>query len=176
MYRILRALLVMIGLTVTSGASALPFWGLNENGDVFQLSSSDASEVFLGSLSTPSTDLAGLTFSGNNDYYTFGRDTNTVVHFDPQTIAVTNTVTIDRDIPTAPRGYDVNSIGELFIASTGNEIYKLDPFTGVTTFIVTVNLAQNLEGHAFSDTDILYAVAGFGNFFELDLALGPRLH
>ncbi len=102
-------------------------------------------------------DLVELVWADEDSLYVIDRITDELLTIHACDASLESAVALDVDLPTSPRGFDVDAAGVLHAVTQGLELRTVNTATGVTTWIATLSGVGQVESLTFSPTGELYA-------------------
>jgi MYXO-CTERM domain-containing protein len=156
--RLLSAALCVCAILVASSASADQLVALSRGERAIYLIDTDdlGSPVKIGDISV-GTDLDALALSPEGTLITTDRGSDLLITVSASDASLISQVTLSRDLPVRPRGFDFDPAGTLYGVFAGMDLCTIDRATGVCTTVVTLTGAAHVEALSFAPDGTLYA-------------------
>ena len=175
-----KALAFIIVFVSLPQAEAIPLYGLKAFApfELYRIESESlGTPELIGQIGFGS-DLTELIALSPDKLYTIDRASNALATVSTADASVLSTVNLDIDVSTHPRGFDISPVdGLLYGVFPGLQLRTINPLTGMTTPVVSIN-AVGIESLAFGPDGTLYATGSQTNYhpathvYTLDIGTG----
>ncbi len=168
-------LLLLAGFNCQASASMyFVAYSVDEN-SLYTLSLGDMEPTKIGTLEIepyPATSTWALVKASEDSAYMVERYSDTLYTVSLNDASTLLSVPLDRDVEINPRGLAISPKGILYGLFSGNELRTIEPATGETTFVATVDIPL-IESFAFAPDGTLYAgTDNGGKLYTIDVDTG----